>query len=175
MYTFRNKNLLVIGLILLFALCTLPNPALAVTASDTDTVEVTLTIPLFMGVMLANEGGDGSLTEMDNLSWSPSEQDMIDEVVFEASPHGYVHTWSNDDIKVMVDRTNNDFGAAGLHLWMHADAWSYFEVTTSEVLLWAAGPGHSNVNVHFEVRGLDWATPEGTHTETVTVTIYQDV
>lgn len=176
MFNSRSTKLLVLGSVLLLALCTLPGLAWATPSgtADTDTISVTLTVPVFLAVMLANEQGTGTLTEMNTVSWSPTETDMLNAIDLVATDHGYLHTWANVNCQVYLHRTDNDFGTAGLSLWMKDDGGtSWDEITTTPVFFWGCAVPHGNVNVSFKVTGLNWATPAGTKTETVTATISQ--
>jgi len=174
MIKLRNTRSLLTGFVLLLALCTLPGLVWAAPSgtADTDTVSVTVTIPEFLAVMLANESGTGTLTEMNTASWSPSETDMLNGIDLVKTDHGYLHTWANVNCQVYVHRTDNDFGTAGLTLLMKDDGGSTWDtITTTPTFFFGNSSPHANVNVSFKITGLNWATPPGTHTETVTATI----
>jgi hypothetical protein len=186
MFKMRKLNGLVSGLVLLLTLCALPNLAFA---DDSDTVNVSVEVPVYMLVYLSEDTGENPSTDMAAETWNVTVEQMLNETVYNPSGHeGYIHMWGNVDVSVDIERTDTsgvfseDAGATddpgddgpGLHLYCKADGDDYKHVTPEPVYFTGSSSPHSNDSFNIKITGLNWATPMGTHTETITVTIFED-
>lgn len=156
------KRLILLTALFMFAMVA---SAWAVTSNTTDTVEVTVTVPTFIGIDYT-----GSIVEFGTLT----DAEMIAGLAVDTTA-GTIDAWNNVAAVINATfETGGTFTTTGLTLKYSADGGTtQLEVDGGgDEHSLSAGAGLNFVINHWELSGFSWATPPITgDSATVTFTI----
>lgn len=163
---------------LLAVLFGLPLQALAGT---TDSAVATVTIPLYLDVMLATtatggtETGRGTLVHLGTMQFGDISPALPGGQTA-AMSWGHVHIWATvSPCHIDVSTPSDTFGDAGFELWMVPDSqgpqWAKHVTEAGDYFWTFGGFGHDHISLKWQLRGLHPTIPPGYYEEIMTMTI----
>jgi hypothetical protein len=164
---FRLNN----SLALLTILALLVSSLNAYAAQDQTTV--TLEVPEVRAIWL-KQGTNFSSADLTNVTLTPTATDLNNGET-PLTQIGFIHYKANTDHQIVVERDTGNY-PTGVELWFRPDSlagWPQkLDPNTEYGPFVANAVGNSGVmDLRWQFKGIDWTTPVGTYSSTVTFTI----